>query len=660
MLVDAATVVVELADRNLAKGMGRKEAYHKAAIAMAWPMTASTLAIIVVFLPLLFWPGIVGEFMKYLPITLILTLAGSLVMAFTVIPVVGAYIGGPNPAPAAWENSVTRWYLKLLGTAIARPMRSLVIGSGVFFGGAVIYFALGYGTQFFPSIDAERADIVVRAKGDFSVEEKDRIVAQVEERIIGTPGVKTVYARSGNLGSRRGGGAQDVVGRIFIEFEKWEVRRTKSDVIMADILKRVGPINGVIVQAEGERQGPAQGKPIRIGVLADNFATAAPVARVLTEKLKAMPGTRNVTNSLPDPGIEWNMVVDRDEAARAGTSLGVVGATLQLGTTGMIVGNYRPDDQEEEIDIVARFKPDERNTNTLDDLRVPTPNGAIPIANLAKREAQPKVTMIERLDQKTVVYVEGDTAKGVLANTILAQVKAGLATTELPKGVSIRLLGDEKDQKETGRFLAMAFVIALFAMVLVFVTQFNSISQAMIVMSAVAFSTAGVFIGHLILGQPFGIVMSGLGVIALAGIIVNNNVVLIDTYNELRAEGLAWREALLKTCETRWRPVFLTAATTVVGLIPMGMRLNIDLLNRSVVYDAPSTQWWDQLSNAIMFGCTFATVLTLVLTPCMLAWVELRKERKILGLQAANTPAPQGKTLPKVQVTVTRPGKNKR
>jgi len=249
------------------------------------------------------------------------------------------------------------------------------------------------------------------------------------------------------------------------------------------------------------------------------------------------------------------------------------------------------------------------------------------LSHFVAREAQPKVTVIRRTDQQTSALVEADVDGTILAADVVAGMRAKVTEYDLPRGVNIEFKGDDEDQKEAGAFLMRAFGAAIFIMAIILVTQFNNFYQAGLILSAVILSTAGVLLGHIIMGKPFGIVMSGIGVISLAGIVVNNNIVLIDQFNIFMKE-MPWRQAVIETGKSRLRPVFLTAMTTVIGLLPLAAKVNIDLVNRSISYNAPSSQWWDSLAASIIFGLSFATVLTLIVTPCLLAWYARHQEMK--------------------------------
>jgi multidrug efflux pump len=318
------------------------------------------------------------------------------------------------------------------------------------------------------------------------------------------------------------------------------------------------------------------------------------------------------------PGIEWRLKVDREKAARNGADVAVLGEAVSMLTNGIFVAEYRPDDADEEVEIRLRLPLAERNLEQLNRLRVPTDKGQVPIGNFVSFEPAQKIGNLNRTDGRRVLEIQADVAEGLLVDDQVRKLKTAVAETDLDPTVTVRFKGQDADQREAGNFLIKAFFIAIFMMVAILVTQFNSFYQTALVLSAIVFSTAGVMIGLLATDQPFGIVMCGIGIIALAGIVVNNNIVLIDTYNDLRSRGQPAKEAILRTAAQRMRPVLLTSITTVLGLMPMVFSLSIDIIGQDVSVGAPSTQWWTQLSSSIAGGLAFATMLTLVLTPCLL------------------------------------------
>jgi multidrug efflux pump len=337
----------------------------------------------------------------------------------------------------------------------------------------------------------------------------------------------------------------------------------------------------------------------------------------------------DVEDNRPLPGIDWRLAVDRERAALHGADVGTIGSAVRLLTTGIKLTSYRPDDSDDEVDLRVRYPAGDRHLGRLDDLRVPTAMGMVPLGNFVRLEPAPRTGALTRVDARRVITLKADVAPGALVDEQLRRLRQRLAE-DPPPGVRLGFKGEDADQREAAEFLLNAFAVAVFLMALVLLVAFNSVYQSLLVLSAIIFSTAGVLLGLLVTKQPFGIVMVGLGIIALAGIVVNNNIVLIEAYNVLRSGGKGPREAALEAACTRLRPVFLTAFTTVLGLLPMVLAVNVDILGRELNFGAPSTQWWRQLSSAIAGGLAFATLLTLFLTPCMLV-VGSREQRAKTG-----------------------------
>ncbi|MBT6387497.1 MAG: efflux RND transporter permease subunit, partial [Alphaproteobacteria bacterium] len=659
MLVDGAIVVTEYADRKMGEGLHRREAYGLAAKRMAWPIIASTATTLAVFMPLLFWPGIVGEFMKFLPITLIATLAGSLVVALIFVPTLGALIGKPGSGNtevqthlnAAESGSLkdipgmTGWYVRVVSLSVRHPIKIVAFAVALLIGVQTYYSQNGNGVEFFPSVEPEMAIAWVHARGNMSIEETDVLIKEVEERILKIDGFASVYTRVGKSGGGSGV-AEDVIGTIQFEFRDWQTRRPAKEIV-AEVREKTADLAGIHVEVRIPESGPPTGKPIQLHFKSRTPEAIAPELVKVLAGVKKFDGLRDVEDSRPIPGIVWQLDVDRAQAGRFGADVTTVGQMIKLVTNGIKVGEYRPDDADEEIEIRVRYPSDERNINQLDQIRVMTNQGLVPISNFVERSAVAKTGTIKRTDGMRVMKIKSEVVDGVLADDKVQEIKTWLATQTIDPRVEVAFKGQDEEQKKAGEFLMKAFGVALFAMAIILVTQFNSFYQAFLILTAVIMSTAGVVIGLIVTGQTFGIVMTGVGIITLAGIVVNNNIVLIDTYDRLRDSGMPPIEAVIRTGAQRLRPVMLTAVTTILGLMPMVMGLNIDLFTREVTQGAPSTQWWIQLSTAVVSGLTFATVLTLIVTPCLLAigantsgWFANRKARRLVRRQALEDATP--------------------
>ncbi|MDF2368897.1 efflux RND transporter permease subunit, partial [Sneathiella sp.] len=649
MLVDGAIVVTEFADRKMAEGIHRRQAYAQAAKRMAWPIIASTATTLAVFMPLMFWPGVVGEFMKYLPLTLITTLTGSLLMALVFVPTLGSVFGKAGStnskslaALAAAESGdirslggFTGRYVRFLAICIKHPAKIVVLGLVTLVGVQVYYATHGNGVEFFPDVEPEMALVYVHARGNMSTDEKDLLVRQVEKEILKIDDFTSLYTRTG--GPAQGQNvSEDVIGTIQMEFKDWQERRSVEEVF-TDIRERTAHLTGIVVEARKPDNGPPTGKHVQIQLSSRNpDLLPIEVAKIRNHLETNVSDLIDLEDSRPIPGIEWQITVDRSQAGRFGADIQTVGKTIQLVTNGIKADEYRPNDADDEIDIRLRFPDDKRSIDQLDNLRVMTSNGMVPISNFVKREARQKVGTISRSDSKRIMTVKANVAAGVLVDDKVQEIQAWIVNeANIDPEVSYVFKGQDEEQKKAGEFLGKAFAVALFIMAIILVTQFNSFYHAFLILTAVIMSTIGVFVGLIITGQPFGIVMTGVGVIALAGIVVNNNIVLIDTYAHLRKQGMEAMEAVLRTGAQRLRPVMLTTVTTIFGLLPMTLQINIDFVSREVVTGAPSSQWWVQLSTAVAFGLTFATLLTLIMTPSLLmlganvsSFLERRREKK--------------------------------
>ncbi|WP_135466317.1 efflux RND transporter permease subunit [Crenalkalicoccus roseus] len=636
MLVDGAIVVVEQAFRHIGAGMGRREAFLRAATRMAWPVTASTATTLAVFVPLLFWPGTAGQFMLYLPVTVLVTLTASLLMALVFVPVLGAALAGgrQGPAAAAGEAAeeppgrLARRYRRVLRRLVARPGWTLAGAAGLLLGGVAAYAALGRGVDFFPAVEPDFLQVQVQTRGNLSVREADALMRLVEERLLGVPEVASAYARTiGSVQARlQANLPEDAIGTIRLDLVDWRLREPASRLVER-LRERVADLPGLLVQFREQERGPSAGRPIEIEVASRETARIAPAVERIRALMDGIGGFADVSDDRPLPGIELRLGIDREEAARYGADIATLGSAVLLLTEGVLLGRYRPDFTDEEVEIRLRFPPAARTLGQLGNLRVSTARGLVPIANFVSFEPAPGTGVIRRVNGRRVHTISADAAPGHLVSAQIEALRSAIAEAGLDPGVEVVFRGQAEDQAEAGSFLVAAFATAVALMFLILVTQFNSLFQALLVLSAIVFSTAGILLGLMIRQEPFGVVMSGIGAVALAGIVVNNNIVLIDAYNEYRGRGLPPREAAVLAGTQRFRPVLLTAVTTIVGLMPMVLGLTVDFVGRDIHVGAPSTQYWVQLATAIAGGLAVATPITLLLTPALLAWRDGGRRR---------------------------------
>ncbi len=718
MLVDSAIVVVELADRRMSEGSRPMTAYVEAAKRMFWPVISSTTTTLCAFLPMLFWPGMPGQFMGTLPITLIFVLSASLCVALIFLPVVGGVAARTGMRMAALSFSLTHlhWAVRILlvglfllglfGAAIATLNPGLIFNGSLPFGpvysslpGAIVFslstIGLGisinalrpslfqarlarrkrrtlfglfiqlivgnpvmpvvvialtvaftimvfrlyatenHGVQFFVDTEPERANISVQAQGNLSLEEKDTLVRSVEDRILGTAGIASVYTTTGEGGlfNFGGQGPADTVGTIQLEFDLWENRQLmdeelrKAHVILNGIKDSLTDTPGIKTDISEEADGPQQGKPLQLRLKSANHDSLLQAASKVRQKFDDTVGLAFIDDSLPQPGIDWEVDIDVVKAGLYDADIATIGAIIQFVTRGMVVDTLRTDTSDEEIDIRVRFPEDDRLLSTLKDLRLRTSQGVVPFSNFLEIRPVRQFAEINRHNSERYVTINADIARGALnseGRPVSANERIDYLTrwlTEdaaLPPDVSWEWTGDREEQQESQTFLMYAFIGALGLMFAVLLAQFNSVYNSLLVLVAVILSTTGVLMGMLILEQPFSVIMTGIGIVSLAGIVVNNNIVLIDTYQDY-ARMMPRIEAIIRTAEVRIRPVMLTTVTTIAALTPMMLGWSLDFVNGGYTIDSPTALWWKQLASAIIFGLGTASVLTLVVTPSLLA-----------------------------------------
>lgn len=643
ILVDGAIVVVEYADRKMAEGLDRKEAYSLAAKRMFWPVASSTATTLAAFLPMLAWPGVSGEFMSYLPITLIVVLTASFITAMLFLPVLGALVGktedqdsevlkmlaGAETGDVRLLPGLTGSYVRMLDRLVHHPVLVLSGASVILISTIIAYGSFGNGVEFFVDTEPEQAIILVGARGNLSATDMQRLAQEVEEIALSTAGVRTVFSQAGTSvgggGPGQGGDRPaDLIAEMMIELDKYETRR-KGAIILEEIRQRSSEIPGITVEVRKREDGPPTGKDIQIELTSDDVDALLRTTDFIRHHVDNTDlGLIDVEDSRPLPGIEWVLTVDREMAGRFGADITTIGATVQLVTNGILIGNYRPDDAEDEVDIRVRYPSEYRSVAQLDQLRIRTNNGLVPISNFVSREPQQQVSTIERIDGhrrytlKANTGVNPETGAKRNVDEVVGILEEWLAEQEIDPAVTVRFRGANEEQAAAGDFLGKAMLAALFLMFIILLTQFNSFYFSILTLSTVVLSTVGVLLGMMVTGQTFSIIMTGTGIVALAGIVVNNSIVLIDTYQRLLRDGMDEIEAVLRTAGQRLRPILLTTITTMFGLLPMAIQVNVNFFAREITYGGPVAAWWVQLSTAIIFGLGFSTLLTLILVPVLL------------------------------------------
>ena len=731
MLVDGAIVVVEYADKRIQEGSGPMSAYVEAAKRMFWPIVSSTATTLCAFLPMLFWPGVPGQFMGMLPVTLIFVLSASLVVALIFLPIMGGVSGRVSRAFSTGSNALRAtlpWVVRaalvpvaiyglflaamqalnpsyLLGLDAADGMMATAPGIVMFIAAAafasmglgavkierqakrvtygyrrtffgwiikliagnpimplvsiagVIGFSMAVfsyfgennlGVEFFVESEPEQAIVYVKARGNLSLHEKDELVRQAEEIVLQHPGISSVFAFAGagglNQNTAGASAPKDTIGQIQLETVPWEDRKDRpeldGDIVIDELSAALQEIPGIQIEVLELGRGPATAKPVHLRLKGDNWenllATTADM-RALFDETQALT---QIEDTRPLPGIDWQIDVDVQKAGRYGADVATVGAMVQLVTRGILLDTMRVDSSDEEVEIRVRMPEEHRLLSTLDTLKVRTSDGLVPLSNFITRKPVEKLAEINRIDKKRYFDIKAGVASDakrtdidengeesvviINANERIEYLTEQINAMSVPAGISWEWTGDQDEQNESQAFLMSAFSAALALMFIILLAQFNSFYNSFVVLIAVVLSTVGVLIGMLVMQQPFSVIMTGTGIVALAGIVVNNNIVLIDTYQEF-SKTMPRIEAIIRTAEQRIRPVLLTTITTMAGLAPMMFGLSLDFISGGYSIDSPTALWWKQLATAVVFGLGIATVLTLVFTPSLLAvrvWIE--------------------------------------
>ena len=645
MIVDGAIVIAEYADCKMADGLSPREAYIAASVRMFAPATASMLTTLCAFLPLMFWPGIDGAFMRILPVTVFAVLSWSITFALVFLPVLGALFGKAELDEKSIQElrtlehddprklgGITGLYARLIEQVLRRPILSIVFSLLSLLAIFVAYEHLNVGTVYFTESETEHGEVNVSARGNLSAQESAALVMEVENIVRHTDGVVSVYTSAYPPGTAQGrrNASEDEIGHMLVTLESTHTRKRSASEIFWEIREKTAHLSGIRIFADKLKGGPPVAKDIQIELRSDNQEILqAEATRVRQYLEKNVKGLVDIDDTMPLPGIEWEIQVDRQQAALYGASVGIAGLTVQLITNGVLVGKYRPDDAENEVDIRVRYPVKERNIEALDALTVTTQHGAVPLSNFVKRIAKPRVNKLQRLNGSGVVSVYANAALGVLPNDKIAEISRWLKTeAKLNPQVTWRFRGAKENEEKSVQFLGIAFLLAMLLMLAMMVAQFNSFYQTFLVLSSVVMSTAGVLLGHMIFRQPFSIILGGVGIVALAGVIVHNNIILLDTYNHLRRNQpeLSLIELAVRTGAQRLRPVCLTVITAGLGLVPLALGISIDLVGRDVTTRGMVANYWKPLAASLVYGLTFATILTLVITPMLMIIPERLKQ----------------------------------
>jgi len=631
ILIDGAIIVVEYANRRASEGINKREVFVLSAKKMFIPVLASTLTTLAAFFPLIFWPGVAGEFMFFLPVTLLAVLSSSLLMALIFIPTIGGVFGFDKSlnqqnlknlnllesGDLKKVEGLQARYIKIIRYALDNPKKLITLTLVFLVFTQFLYLRYGKGVEYFPPIEPDYAEIVVHARGNYSPIEKDEILKKVENTIIENQYIRNLYSRSGTIKGQKRSESEDVIGSIKVELINWK-KRPKANQILKDLKIQTKSFPGIYIEFIEKKDGPPKDRDVELKIINANLKDLNFDSQNLLNYLKKNSWIKNIDSDINNPGIEWELIIDREQADKHGVDIQTIGDAIQMLTHGLKVTEFMPEDSDEEIDIVVKYDKPFRTLDELDQILIEGKNGAVSLSLFVKRIPKKKVGKITRYSNINSKTIKFDVKEGFVSNNKVKEIKSWLFNNKDSFESKIIFIGQEQDQREAKEFLIKAFFISVFLITIILIATFNSFYYCLIILTSIIFSTIGVMIGLILTNKPFGIVMSGIGVIALAGIVVNNNIVLLDTYKSLRKKGESVRDAIIRTGAQRLRPVLLTTLTTFFGLIPMAIGLNINFIDTEVNFGSPSSQWWIQLSNAMVFGVMFSFILTLIITPCLI------------------------------------------
>ena len=635
MLIDGSIVITEYADKKIAEGLSRAEGYTLASKRMFYPIIASTGTTLAAFIPIMFWPGFTGQFMRYLPITIFFVLSASLFYSLIVIPVLGTYFGQKESALNNNEEHtsifvrLTDWYGKYIKKFVENPVETVLAVIAVLMLIIMSYSFSGKGTIYFAIVDPVQANITIKARGNFSALEAKEIVEQVEERFLKIEGIKNVYLRSGSDWWESGA---DRIGGGFIETLEPSQRDISGFEIMDQLKTSTQDLPGIAVEIEADLGGPSFNSPIELDIYGDTEEDVnIAVNRIENFMRNEMNGLNNIFSSKAYPSVEWSVEVDKQKAAQLGVSVSDVGALVQMLTNGFKVGEYRPDDAKDEVEIRAKFPDSDRTITGIRDLNVVTKLGTVPVSSFVKVIPKENRQTVNRKNGKYFQEVGAGTEDESKVSQKISELENWLKSENLGNNISYQFSGMAAETEDVNNFMIVAGLTAVFMMLLMLITQFNSFYQSFIILSSVTISFVGVLLGLLITGKSFSTTMTGISIVTLAGIVVNNNIVLIDTFNKLKEESPQYKKSIhiVNACKQRLRPIILTSLTTIFGLMPLAMGISIDIISRDIIVGSRIVDWWSNLAVSIVFGLGFSTFITLILTPAILALpYALRNEYK--------------------------------
>ncbi len=652
ILVDDAIVVIENTYRHQQEyGESPIQAAKAAAGEVFVPVLTSTITTLSAFLPLMFWPGIVGDFMKYFPITLIITLSASLFVAYVISPVQSAqWINYKREIRKAKENLehphwykkynpftilfhevdrvVFPWlqgeYVRSLRWTLKRKWLTIGASFGVLLFIMILFAFFNKGVEFFPNTEPSQVSMSIETPSGTSLDVTNGISEVLEERLNRIPGKKDVEFFATSVGTSDdpfdfGGQGTTNKGRIAINFLEKKLRGQSTFQTLEEVRKTTVGIAGAELRVAKQQMGPPVGAPVNIEISGEDYDQLESLSKVVRDKIKNVRGLVDLKDDYNTGRPEVEIKIDRERAGMFYTSTGQIAATVRAAIAGVEASKYRVG--EDQYNIRVRLREDQRTSPAdLENLHITFMNRrgqllSIPLTSVADLRRTTAVTDIRRKDQKRVITVSGD-VEGRVQSEVINEIKARIGGTNLPTGYGIKLTGSQEEQQKAASFLGNAFIITLLLVFMIMVIEFNSLKVPFVILISVILSLIGVMLGLVVTRTPASVIMTGVGVVALGGIVVRNGIVLLDFVKHKHGEGgMTLNDALLEAGRIRLRPVLLTAAATVLGVLPMATGIDFDWREFHFVIGAESAEFWRPLAVTIIFGLTFSTFLTLVVVP---------------------------------------------
>lgn len=652
MLVDNAIVIIENIYRHTQEGKPRLQAASEAVREVGVAVFVSTLTTVGAFFPLLFWPGVTGDFMYYLPVTVSIVLLASMVVAFTINPVLASFfVSAGRPGANGEEIAVNEKllgprllaaYRRLLATALDHRALTLAAVAGLFVAVIALFAVFNHGVEFFPETEPRQIFADVEMPPGTRLESTNAVAKEIERRLAGLADVNVVAVGVGE-GSQAdfgvAGGGDATRARVSIDLLDRKERSENSFLTLAEVRRRTAGIPGATIDVDRPNEGPPVGLPLTIEISGEDFVQLGAIAARIRQAIGDIPGLVSLDDDFDLARPEINVRVDRVRAARLGLTTRDIGNTLRTALQGQEAAIYRYGDEDAKIRVRLAEESRQR-LEDLEQLTVVAEGGIhVPLSAMATLEQGAALPAIRHKAARRMVTVSGRVTSPELAEPVRREARRRLEAIPglLPPGVTLAFAGQSEEEDEAKAFLSRAFLFAFLIVLLLIVGTFDSFVVPLIVMTSVFMSMVGVLVGLVVTGQPFGIIMTGLGVISLAGVVVNNAIVLLSYGEQLWAQGqLSRREVVLLTGLRRLRPVTLTAITTILGLIPLTTGVEIDFRTLSLATGGESSQWWRGMGVAVIFGLGFATVVTLVVVPVLYDFVLQARERRARQAAAAS------------------------